>query len=204
MCQRSKARFNMFGQYADLIAHHAFDPEGGKKSLLDTASAAASQARRPVSGASDPELDGQPVVGSDAPETVSAPLVPHFKPNLTIEVVDYFATSASGKIPPPMRDALVFDDNHDGYYPVVQSSEFWLLRVRTCRVTTALSWRRCPTSGLIGYTILDRPIRSRARACRLRTPPRCSHSRSRACPTQAQIAGWLDTGPCTCRATLCR
>eukprot|EP00798_Chlamydomonas_sp_ICE-L_P003321 gene3321-13351_t len=55
------------------------------------------------------------------------PIISFFKPNLTIQVVDSFATYPKNAIPPQVGPYMQFDEGGN-YFPIIYFNEFWLLR----------------------------------------------------------------------------
>jgi hypothetical protein len=125
-------------ELAALLEYFEYKPDGNLKSLLDVS------IRQPKLSASsvdapDDELD---MTSSSEPQdkVAKAPVVltPHFKPNLTIQPVNVFDAFQGGRLPPQMVDEIVVSEEVSAYYPVVQISDFWLLRVRFSNLTFPL------------------------------------------------------------------
>eukprot|EP01118_Nematostelium_gracile_P005974 TRINITY_DN1907_c0_g1_i2.p1 TRINITY_DN1907_c0_g1~~TRINITY_DN1907_c0_g1_i2.p1 ORF type:complete len:565 (+),score=124.80 TRINITY_DN1907_c0_g1_i2:56-1750(+) len=60
-------------------------------------------------------------------ETPEIKIVSHWKPNLTLNLVDDFTVYPRGGIPPQIRQHLKFDETGK-YFPVLFVNEFWLFR----------------------------------------------------------------------------
>lgn len=100
------------------------------KSLLDTSAPTSDPSpQKPADRVSDDDFD-LPADSSEAAAGEQEELVPHFKPNITVEMVDHFSSYAGGRLPQVMEQELVMVEGQNAYYPVVHVSEFWLLRVR--------------------------------------------------------------------------
>lgn len=55
-------------------------------------------------------------------------VVGHWKPNVTIALVEDFTAYPDAQIPPPIREHMVIDPYSGNYYPTVWFNDFWLLK----------------------------------------------------------------------------
>jgi hypothetical protein len=115
-----------------MIQYLEYKPDGGLKSLLDVSGLQSTKPQPSESlDTSDADLSGISPDSEPAKDASKAAvmLTPHFKPNLTIQAVNVFDAFVEGRLPAQMADEIVVSHDVSGYYPVVQISDFWLLRV---------------------------------------------------------------------------
>jgi Cleft lip and palate transmembrane protein 1 (CLPTM1) len=95
-----------------------------KSSSVDSSSSRASNALE------DDEVKVAPAAAAST--KAPKPLVPQFKPNVTVCMVNEFSSMPVNKLQPQLRDGMDIDYRSGTYQPIVHLSEFWLLRVRLC------------------------------------------------------------------------
>ena len=66
--------------------------------------------------------------------------IPHWKPALTISIVEDFTAYPPGGVPPQIRPALRVDGASGRYWPVIFCNEFWLMSERLVALNETVDW----------------------------------------------------------------
>ena len=116
------------------MEHHETKAEKAKRLLGSSQKGESGASEQPKGSleAAQSLQDEDEVATGTASESSSAPpkpLVPHFKPNITVCLVNEFSAMNPGKMQPTMLDNMDINYQRGTYEPIVYLSEFWLLRV---------------------------------------------------------------------------
>ena len=66
--------------------------------------------------------------------------IPHWKPALTISIVEDFTAYPPGGVPPQIKPSLKVDAASGRYWPVIFCNEFWLMSERLVALNETVDW----------------------------------------------------------------